>query len=79
MDRVMDHPQVVARGALVECDHPVAGKVRVVGPPARFSETPADVRMPAPLLGQHTDEVLRERLGLDDREIERLRGVGAIG
>jgi crotonobetainyl-CoA:carnitine CoA-transferase CaiB-like acyl-CoA transferase len=79
MDRVMDHPQVVARGALVECDHPVAGKVRVVGPPARLSETPADVRMPAPLLGQHTGQVLRERLGLDDREIQRLRGIGAIG
>jgi crotonobetainyl-CoA:carnitine CoA-transferase CaiB-like acyl-CoA transferase len=79
MDRVMDHPQVVARGALVECDHPIAGKVRVVGPPARLSETPADVRMPAPLLGQHTDEVLRERLALDDREIARLRGIGAIG
>jgi crotonobetainyl-CoA:carnitine CoA-transferase CaiB-like acyl-CoA transferase len=79
MDRVVDHPQVVARGALVECDHPVAGKVRVVGPPARFSETPADVRMPAPLLGQHTDQVLRERLALDDREISRLRSAGAIG
>ena len=79
MDRVVDHPQVVARGALVECDHPVAGKVRVVGPPARLSETPADVRMPAPLLGEHTDAVLRERLALDDREISRLRGIGAIG
>ena len=79
MDRVVDHPQVVARGALVECDHPIAGKVRVVGPPARLSETPADVRMPAPLLGQHTDEVLRERLRLDDKEIARLRSVGAIG
>jgi crotonobetainyl-CoA:carnitine CoA-transferase CaiB-like acyl-CoA transferase len=79
MDRVMDHPQVVARGALVECDHPVAGKVRVVGPPARLSETPADVRTPAPLLGQHTDQVLRDRLRLDDGEIERLRAVGAIG
>lgn len=79
MDRVVDHPQVVARGALVECDHPVAGKVRVVGPPARLSETPADVRLPAPLLGQHTDAVLRERLGLDDQEISRLRGTGAIG
>ena len=79
MDRVMDHPQVVARGALVECDHPVAGKVRVVGPPARLSETPADVRMPAPLLGQHTDQVLRERLGLDDGQIRRLRSAGAIG
>ena len=79
MDRVVDHPQVVARGALVECDHPVAGKVRVVGAPARLSETPADVRMPAPLLGEHTDAVLRERLALDDREISRLRGIGAIG
>jgi crotonobetainyl-CoA:carnitine CoA-transferase CaiB-like acyl-CoA transferase len=79
LDRVVDHPQVVARGALVECDHPVAGKVRVVGPPARLSETPADVRMPAPLLGQHTDAVLRERLGLNDAQIERLRTAGAIG
>ncbi|MET0486344.1 MAG: CoA transferase [Candidatus Rokuibacteriota bacterium] len=79
IDRVVDHPQVVARGALVDCEHPVAGKVRVVGPPARLSETPADVRLPAPLLGQHTDLVLRERLQLDDREIARLRSVGAIG
>ena len=79
IDRVVDHPQVVARGALVDCEHPVAGKVRVVGPPARLSETPADVRLPAPLLGQHTDLVLRERLRLDDREIARLRSVGAIG
>ena len=79
IDRVIEHPQVVARGALVECKHPVAGKVRVVGPPARLSETPADVRLPAPLLGEHTDRVLRERLRLDDGEISRLRKVGAIG
>jgi formyl-CoA transferase/CoA:oxalate CoA-transferase len=79
IDRVVDHPQVVARGTLVDCEHPVAGKVRVVGPPARLSETPADVRLPAPLLGQHTDLVLRERLQLDDHEIARLRSVGAIG
>ena len=64
IDRVVEHPQVVARGGLVECEHPVAGKVRVVGPPARLSETPADVRRPAPLLGEHTDHVLRERLRL---------------
>jgi crotonobetainyl-CoA:carnitine CoA-transferase CaiB-like acyl-CoA transferase len=79
IDRVVEHPQVAARGALVECEHPIAGKVRVVGPPARLSETPGDVRMPAPRLGEHTDQVLRERLSLDDREIGRLRGVGAIG
>ena len=79
IDRVVTHPQVTARGALIECEHPIAGKVRVVGPPARLSETPAGVRRPAPLLGEHTDQVLRERLGLDAREIARLRGVGAIG
>jgi crotonobetainyl-CoA:carnitine CoA-transferase CaiB-like acyl-CoA transferase len=79
IDRVVAHPQVAARGALVECEHPTAGKVRVVGPPARLSETPAGVRRPAPLLGEHTAQVLRERLGLDDAEIERLRHIGAIG
>jgi formyl-CoA transferase/CoA:oxalate CoA-transferase len=79
IDRVVEHPQVVGRGAFVDCEHPVAGKVRVVGPPARLSDTPADVRLPAPLLGEHTDRVLRARLGLDDREISRLRSVAAIG
>jgi crotonobetainyl-CoA:carnitine CoA-transferase CaiB-like acyl-CoA transferase len=79
IDKVVEHPQVTARAALVECDHPVAGRIRMVGPPVRLSETPGAVRAPAPLLGEHTDEVLRERLGLSDREIARLREAGAIG
>jgi crotonobetainyl-CoA:carnitine CoA-transferase CaiB-like acyl-CoA transferase len=79
IDQVVEHPQVTARGMLVECEHPVAGTVRMVGAPVRLSETPGAVRTPAPLLGQHTDEVLRERLGLGDDEIERLRRAGAIG
>ena len=79
IDRVVHHPQVEARGMLVEHEHPVAGKVRMVGVPVRLSETPGAIRTPAPLLGQHTDEVLRDRLGLDDEEIERLRRAGAIG
>lgn len=79
IDRVVDHPQVEARGMLVEHEHPVAGKVRMVGVPVRLSETPGAIRTPAPLLGQHTDEVLSDRLGLDDEEIERLRRAGAIG
>lgn len=79
IDRVVDHPQVAARGMLVEHEHPVAGKVRMVGVPVRLSETPGAIRTPAPLLGQHTDEVLSDRLGLDDGEIERLRRAGAIG
>jgi crotonobetainyl-CoA:carnitine CoA-transferase CaiB-like acyl-CoA transferase len=78
IDAVVDHPQVAARRALVECDHPVAGTVRVVAPPVRLSETPGAVRRPAPLLGEHTDDVLRERLGLGAEEIDRLRRAGAI-
>ena len=79
VDQVVAHPQVAARGSLVPTTHPVAGNIRVVGPPVRLSETPGSVRAPAPLLGQHTDQVLRERLGLDDTEIARLRKSGAIG
>jgi crotonobetainyl-CoA:carnitine CoA-transferase CaiB-like acyl-CoA transferase len=79
IDRVVEHPQVAARGALVECDHPTAGKVRMVGPVVRMSDTPGAVRRPAPLLGEHTAAVLRERLGLDEAEIDRLREAGAIG
>jgi len=79
IDRVMDHPQVAARRAIVETDHPVAGRVRMVAPPVALSETPGSVRTPAPRVGEHTDEVLRERLGVSAAELERLRANGAIG
>jgi crotonobetainyl-CoA:carnitine CoA-transferase CaiB-like acyl-CoA transferase len=79
IDRVVEHPQVKARNVLVECEHPTAGKAKVVAPPVRLSETPGGVRTPAPLLGQHTDAVLRGELGLDDKEIDRLRQLGALG
>jgi len=78
IDKVVEHPQLKARGAMVDCDHPVAGTVKIVGPPVRLSETPGSVREPAPLLGQHTDEVLRHHLSLDDAEIASLRQAGAI-
>jgi len=77
--QVVGHPQVAARGALVEMDHPRAGKVRMVGVPVRLSETPGAVRTPAPMLGEHTGEVLKELLGLDDRQIHALREGGVIG
>ena len=79
IDQIVEHPQVKAREMLVECEHPVAGKFRMVGAPVKLSDTPGSVREPAPLLGQHTDEVLRECLGLDDGEIARLRAAGALG
>jgi crotonobetainyl-CoA:carnitine CoA-transferase CaiB-like acyl-CoA transferase len=79
IDRVVEHPQVAARGALVECQHPVAGAIRMVGPPVRMSETPGAVRRPAPLVGEHTDEILRDVLRMPDDEIASLRQAGVIG
>ena len=75
---VAEHPQVKARGSLVEIEHPRAGKLRTVGVPVRLSATPGSVRTPAPMLGQHTDEVLRDVLGLSEREIAALRSAGAV-
>ena len=79
LDEIVAHPQVAARGAIVESTHPIAGTVRMTAPPVRLSDTPGSVRSPAPLLGEHTAQVLRERLGLKDDEIARLRATGAIG
>jgi CoA:oxalate CoA-transferase len=77
--RILEHPQVKARGVLADLDHPVAGKVQVIAPFFRMSKTPGSARTPAPLLGEHTEQVLREELGLGAPDIERLRQIGAIG
>ncbi|MGH8014279.1 MAG: CaiB/BaiF CoA transferase family protein [Candidatus Binataceae bacterium] len=71
------HPQTAALGALTEIEHPTAGKFATVAPFIRFSETPLEIRSAPPLLGQHTQEVLRE-LGLES-EIMRLRERRIIG
>ena len=79
IEQVVNHPQVKARGALVEMNHPRAGSVRMVGAPVRLSETPGSVRTPSPMLGEHTSEVLRDLLGLSAAEIDALRSHGVIG
>jgi crotonobetainyl-CoA:carnitine CoA-transferase CaiB-like acyl-CoA transferase len=79
IDQVVEHPQVKARGMIAESDHPVAGKVKLVGVPVKLSETPGAVREPAPLLGQHTDEVLQRYLGIGEADVTALRQAGVIG
>src|SRR5262249_28048253 len=71
-------PQLAARGHFVDVPTPEGGTVRLDGPAVLLSETPARVRGPGPLLGEHTDEVLHEVLGLDPNEIAALRADGVV-
>jgi formyl-CoA transferase len=73
VDQVFQAPQVLHREMLVQVEHPTAGIVRMAGIPVKFSATPASVRLPPPLLGQHTEEVLASWLGMDGQEIAELR------
>ena len=75
---VFDNPQVKAREVAIEMDHPAAGKVKLVRSPMKMSATPAMADLPPPMLGQHTDEVLRELLGRSDADIAALRAKGVI-
>ena len=74
---VFADPQVKARGMVTRIEHPHAGAVPLVASPLKLSATPVDLRHAPPLLGQHTDEVLREA-GYDEVEIASLRALGAI-
>ena len=67
-----------ARGLRQEIPHPTAGAVPVTASPLRFSATPVQYDRPPPLLGQHTNEVVREVLGLSDDEIAALQAPTAI-
>ena len=73
----LHHPPAVARGTVVELDHPVLGRISQVGPPFALSATPASVRTPPPLLGEQTDEVLAE-LGYGAAEIAKLRAEDVV-
>jgi crotonobetainyl-CoA:carnitine CoA-transferase CaiB-like acyl-CoA transferase len=69
----LEDPHTLARGLVRTVTHPAVGELRMVGMPYAFSGTPATIRRPPPTLGQHTDEVLREELGLSDERIAALR------
>ena len=77
LGEVFNDPVVRHLGLIAEVDHPIAGRVRAPGIPVRMSETPGSVRRAPPLLGEHTDEVLRE-LGYAPTQIEKLRADGAV-
>jgi crotonobetainyl-CoA:carnitine CoA-transferase CaiB-like acyl-CoA transferase len=76
--QVFADPQVQARGMRIDMPHPDAGSVPLVASPIRLSETPVEYRVPPPLLGQHTRDVLGQLLGLDAEQIEALAAAGVI-
>jgi formyl-CoA transferase len=75
---VFENEQVVARGIQMEMPHPSAGKVNLVRSPMNLSETPVVEKRPPPLLGEHTEEILQEKLNLSDSAIKTLRDKGII-
>ena len=77
-DEVVNDEQLKARGFFVEVDHPRAGKVKYPSAPYQFSETPWAVNRPAPLLGQHNEEVYCSELGFTTEDLVKMREAGII-
>jgi formyl-CoA transferase len=77
MKEIAEEPALRATGTVVEVDHPKRGKYLTVGNPIKLSDSPSDVRR-SPLLGEHTEEILRSVLGLSDDEIQVARQQKAI-
>jgi crotonobetainyl-CoA:carnitine CoA-transferase CaiB-like acyl-CoA transferase len=74
----VDDPHIAARDMIIELDQPQYGKVRIAGCPIKFSETPIKIFNPAPLLGQHTEEVLTSLLGYSKAQVAELRKNGVV-
>ncbi|MCJ1412229.1 hypothetical protein MMC19_006322 [Ptychographa xylographoides] len=74
----LNHEHVLARDMVKEVDHPTCGPMKLVNTPVKFSFSEPSIRTPPPLLGQHTDEILKNILGFSESEIESLRVEGAI-
>ncbi|MCH7832497.1 MAG: formyl-CoA transferase [Proteobacteria bacterium] len=77
MKELAEEPSLRATGTVVEVDHPERGKYLTVGNPIKLSDSPTDVER-SPLLGEHTEEILKDIVGLSDQEIKDAREEGAI-
>ncbi|MEA2985992.1 MAG: formyl-CoA transferase [Alphaproteobacteria bacterium] len=77
MKEIAEEPSLRETGTVVEVDHPGRGKYLTVGNPVKMSDSPCEVKR-SPLLGEHTDEVLKKELGYSDKEIAEIRMSGAI-
>jgi len=76
--QVCEDPGIKHRNMLVEMEQPQMGRIKIAGSPLRLSETPGEVYAPAPLLGEHTEEILKNLLACSDEDISRLREEGVV-
>ncbi|RZP29208.1 CoA transferase [bacterium] len=77
LDQLFSDPQIIERAMVVALEHPAAGLIQQLGVPIKLGDTPGAVRTPPPLLGEHTDAILRE-LGMSIEEVEALKQSGAV-
>jgi formyl-CoA transferase len=78
MKEIAEEPSLRKTGTIVEVDHPTRGKYLTVGNPIKMSDSPTEVTR-SPLLGEHTEEILRDVLRLDDNRIREIKASGALG
>lgn len=78
IDKVLQDPQVLAREMIVDIVHPIAGNLQIPGIPIKLSDTPGKIRMASPILGEHTEKILKELLDYDDKEIKALKQMKII-
>jgi succinate--hydroxymethylglutarate CoA-transferase len=74
----LNHDHVLARNMVVEMEHKALGKIKMVNTPVKYSESKPRIRTVPPLLGEHTDEVLKDLVGLSEKEIAKLKEDGAV-
>ena len=77
-EQVFSMPQVKEREMLVQMEHPTIGALPLVGSPLKMSATPVDYRFPPPLMGEHTEDILRDVLGYSDEKVKELRDRGCV-
>ncbi len=79
LDRIIDDPQLRAREMVQSFHHPIAGEVKAIDMPFRFGDAGTHIRSAPPLLGEHTEEILRGVLGYSQAEVARLKAEGVVG
>ena len=78
IDKLLDNPQLNARNMFLDIPHPVIGNMKITGTPINLEKTPGDISSPAPILGQHTEEILKNVLNIDDSTIAYWKKNGTL-